>query len=331
MENSQKKAVLFICPAFFGYEILIKNAIINNGYEVDYFDERTSNNSFMKAVFRFKKDLLEKFIQKYYVNILEQIKNKKYNYFFLIKGEVVPENFILEFKRKNPTAKLIYFSYDSMNNNNRNSTQILKYFDSCFSFDFEDVKNYPFFKLKHLFFGPNYLDSTLKETQYRVYDISFVGTLHSNRFSVMKLLFDKFDSSFVFLYSPARWWYAFNKISNKEYRRIKWSDVSFNKLSQHEVATIFKTSKSVLDIQRFGQTGLTARTFEVLAVGAVLITTNSYIKQADFYDENDVIVIDNIDNLKNFDEIKKKLDNHVGNSQKMNKYYVDNWVKEFFE
>jgi len=331
MDIAQKKVVLFICPAFFGYEILIKNAILNNGYEVDYFDERTSNNSLMKAVFRFKKDLLDKIIQKYYTNILEQIKNKKYDYFFLIKGEVVTENFIVEFKKNNPTAKLVYYSYDSMNNNNQNSTQILKYFDRCFSFDFEDVKKYPFFKLKHLFFGPDYLSNTSLKTKERQYDISFVGTLHSNRFNVMKSIFEKFDDSFVFLYSPAKWWFALNKLTNKEYRKIRWSDVSFSKLSQTEVATIFKSSKSVLDVQRFGQSGLTARTFEVLAAGAILITTNQYIKQAEFYNENDVIIIEDILKLGNIEDIKIKIENHVINTSKMDKYYVDNWVNEFFE
>ena len=45
-----KEKVLFISPAFFGYELSIKNAILENGYEVDYFDERPSNNALMKAL-----------------------------------------------------------------------------------------------------------------------------------------------------------------------------------------------------------------------------------------------------------------------------------------
>jgi len=134
---SSKKLVLFISPAFFGYEFSIIDAIKANGLDVDFFDERTSNNSFFKAIFRVKKDLLKTAINKYYKKIMQQVLKKDYAYFLLIKGEVVPEWFILEFKKANPNAKLIYYTYDSFNNNNANSIYILKHFNEWYSFDFE--------------------------------------------------------------------------------------------------------------------------------------------------------------------------------------------------
>ena len=64
--SSAKKNILFICPAFFGYEISIKDAMLANGYNVDFYDERTSNKSIFKAIFRVKKSLLNNVIDKYY-------------------------------------------------------------------------------------------------------------------------------------------------------------------------------------------------------------------------------------------------------------------------
>ncbi|HZY39323.1 MAG TPA: glycosyltransferase [Mucilaginibacter sp.] len=307
---------------------------MENGYDVDFFDERTSNNSFLKAIFRVKKDLLARSINKYYKDILKKINKKRYAYFLLIKGEVVPEWFILEFRKANPEARLIYYTYDSFNNNNQNSIYILKHFNLCYSFDFEDVKKNPSLKLKHLFYTKEFINDYRAE-QGRKYKISFVGTLHSNRHSIIKGLFDKFDDTFLFYYLPARWLFLIDKISKKGHRKIKWSEVSFDKLSKQQVAGIFKSSKSVLDIQRSGQSGLTMRTFEVLAAGAVLITTNPYVKHADFYSEDRIVVLKDTDMSAHADEIQNKIDAlNSGNGvidEKLEPYYVNNWVKDFFE
>lgn len=214
-----KKSILFICPAFFGYEIAIKDALIKNGYEVDFFDERTSNNSLLKAIFRVKKSLLNRVIAKHYEKILKEISAKKYDYFFLIKGEVVPEDFIIKFKALNPTAKLIYYTYDSIKNNNSNSVYILRHFDECFSFDFEDVKNIPQLRMKHLFYTDEFLSG--QNSTQRKYDIAFVGTLHSNRFSIMKRLFGHFANTFVFYYMPAKWFFIWKNLQSRNLNLLK--------------------------------------------------------------------------------------------------------------
>ena len=125
------------------------------------------------------------------------------------------------------------------------------------------------------------------------------------------------------------------KFSKKEYKKIKRSEVSFDKLSRQQVANIFRLSKSVLDIQRFGQAGLTMRTFEVLAAGAILVTTNAYIKTTDFYDADKIIVIDNKDFSSGIAEIQSKIQNVDYQPKAIEKsfeqYFVTNWVKEFFE
>ncbi|AMR32936.1 hypothetical protein A0256_16675 [Mucilaginibacter sp. PAMC 26640] len=332
--SAHKKNILFVGPRFFGYEVSICKALEANGYAVDFYDERTSNNSFMKAVFRVKKDLLTAIVEKYYNNITELIKNNDYDFFFLLKGEVVPQSFIVDFKKNNPKAKLIYYTYDSINNNNKNSMYILKHFDKCFSFDFNDTKKHPSLKLKHLFYSKEYPERR-KLAQDRKYTLSFVGTLHSNRYAIIKSLMANFKNTFVFFFSPAKWFFWFEKTFKSHYKDISWADVSFDKLTQQDVADIFGNSKSVLDIQRFGQTGLTMRTFEVLAAGAILVTTNSAIREVDFFDPNFIVVVDDINDAKNTVEITKRTDALRGGileiNPKFEQYFVNNWIKEFFE
>lgn len=327
----KEKSVLFISPAFFGYEVSICNAIEKNGYRVDFFDERTSNNSVLKAIFRVRKSLLNSAINKYYNKILNNIRQKQYSHFLLIKGEVVPIWFIKAFKELNPRAKLIYYTYDSFNNNNQNSLFILEHFDRCYSFDFEDVKLNPIFKLKHLFFTDEFLNRSTNPS--KKYTISFVGTLHSARYQIVKSLFSKIDNTFVFFYSPAKWFFFLEKVFKKDHKNISTSEVSFKKISREAVADIFKSSKSVLDIQRTGQTGLTMRTFEVLASGAILITTNAYIKQAGFYDPSYIMVCDDLnqDEKCSFKtEIQRLPPPNIPLFNESDEYYINNWVKEFF-
>lgn len=326
-----KEKVLFISPAFFGYELSIKNAILENGYEVDYFDERPSNNALMKALVRGQKKLLNVILNKHFKKIQDYIKDKKYDYFLLIKGEVVPENFILDFKKNNPTAKLIYYTYDASNNNSKNGLYIQKFFDTCYSIDFNDVKENPNLKLKHLFYSKDFIQQESEKTKNRKYDISFVGTLHSNRYEVMQKTFSKFKKSYLFLFSQAKWWFIYNKLINKEYKNIKMSTISFTKLNLSEVANIFKSSNSVLDIQRYGQAGLTMRTFEVLASGAILVTTNENIKKAEFYDEDKIVFISDEEiTEEKVKIIESKIEINNYDSSKLEKYFVNNWVKEFF-
>ena len=125
----------------------------------------------------------------------------------------------------------------------------------------------------------------------------------------------------------------YNKLFNKEYKNIKWSTISFNKLNLGEVASIFRKSQSVLDIQRYGQAGLTMRTFEVLASGSLLITTNQFIKNVDFYDDKHIVILpeDGAITKANIQEIKSKLSVEKTKLQNFEKYYVNNWIKEFFE
>jgi spore maturation protein CgeB len=61
---------------------------------------------------------------------------------------------------------------------------------------------------------------------------------------------------------------------SREYRHVPAADVRYQKLSREQVAEVFRHSRVVVDLQREGQAGLTMRTFEALASGARLLTTN---------------------------------------------------------
>lgn len=124
--------------------------------------------------------------------------------------------------------------------------------------------------------------------------------------------------------------YFFRKIFDKRLKNAKLEDFHFKSLSHEEIADISKNSKAILDIQRDIQSGLTMRTIEIaLGMRKKLITTNSDIMKYDFYNENNILIIDRKNPI-----IKKEfLENeYIALDEKIyQKYSIKNWIKNIFK
>lgn len=316
--------------SFFNYENIIRDELISLGAEVDLYDERPSNSFYSKAIIRFKRSLYQKKIDIYYQNIIKNIKNQRYDYFLLIKGEVVPVFFLQFLRKNNPNIIFIYYTYDSFNNN-PNGLGILKFFDKKFTFDREDSKKFNL-KFRPLFFASDYETNYKKNTLIK-YDLSFIGTIHSDRYEISQKISNWCSKTglkmFVFYYSPSKILFKLKKITNKNFVKFDYHKISFNSLSHKEILSIYKSSIAILDINHPGQKGLTMRTFETLGSGIKLITTNADIKSYPFYNSNNIYIIDR-DNPqldKNFFNCEfEKIDRKIYFSMSLK-----GWIKELFE
>jgi len=66
MKDSEQRKILFISPAFFGYEKEIRTELLKRGDEVDFFDERPKNTTITKALIRVNPKLISKITRQYY-------------------------------------------------------------------------------------------------------------------------------------------------------------------------------------------------------------------------------------------------------------------------
>ncbi|WP_347218041.1 hypothetical protein [Chryseobacterium sp.] len=289
----QGKNVLLISIKFFNYENLIKNQLESMGAKVDLFDERPSNSFFSKAIIRIKKEIYSTKIHQYFKEIIEKIRDTKYDYFLLIKGEATPKFFLDFLKENNPGIKLIFYTYDSFKNNS-NGLDILSYFDSRFTFDNPDAIEYNM-SFRPLFFAEDYGELNGKD-QYNKYDLAFIGTAHSDRYSISEKAKAWCGNHqlkmFTFYYSPSKILFKYKKATDKNFKNFDYKNISFNSLSHHEIIDIYRNTKVILDINHPGQNGLTMRTFETLGAGRKLITTNPKIKEYPFYDPQNIYVIE---------------------------------------
>ncbi|MDQ0595359.1 hypothetical protein QFZ37_003728 [Chryseobacterium ginsenosidimutans] len=298
MISLKGKKILFLSVSFFKYEKAIAKRLTEIGAEVDFYDERPSNSNFSKGIIRLNKSFYHLKINRYYNRILNEIQGKKYDYFFLIKGEAIPTFFLDKIRENNPEMEMIYYNFDPLSEY-PNLISHLKYFDKKFTFEYSDSVKYNI-GFRPLFYLDEYKNLS-QDHQSLEYDVVFIGSAHTDRYVVgekIKSVVDKLNlKSYFYYYAMGRVAFRLKKIIDKSLKQFDITKVSFDKLNHHQIIDFYRKTKSVLDINKPFQNGLTIRTFEALASGRKLITTNSDIKNYPFYCQDNILVIDR-DNIE---------------------------------
>ncbi|MGX5688831.1 hypothetical protein [Arcticibacter tournemirensis] len=287
----KNKKVLFFSPRYFQYEEYVKRGLEKLGAYVEWYDERPNNNFLTKAVVRLNRNLIYNRIETYYSNIFSRLifEDTEFNYILFLNPETVDSSFIRKMKKRWSNATFILYMWDSFQNKSR-SLDLLPYFDSVFSFDRRDALKY---NLKHL--PLFYIDDYLSDSGIYKYDLFFSGTAHSDRYKLIKKIESNVGpnvniQSYFFLSS--RLLYFINFFLNGNSRMVPYKEVNFKSLTHAENALLMSRSRAILDINHPLQFGLTMRTFESIGVNRKLITTNSDIINYDFYNDNNILIID---------------------------------------
>ena len=108
------------------------------------------------------------------------------------------------------------------------------------------------------------------------------------------------------------------------------SNIKYQKniIKQGELETHMDNAMVFLDLLRENQTGLSFRVFDSLAYQKKLITTNAAIIEYDFYNPQNIMVIDaenQIISLDFFSTTYQPLEDEI-----YYKYTLDNWVNTIF-
>jgi hypothetical protein len=119
--------------------------------------------------------------------------------------------------------------------------------------------------------------------------------------------------------------FIYNKLFVDEFKSARFKEFKFRPLSQQEVLDIFRKSSTVFDMQHNMQNGLTMRTIETLGAKRKLITTNGNITKYDFYNENNILVL----NEHSISEIDKfiRRDYEPINDRIYEKYSLNRWIE----
>lgn len=319
-------SVLFFAPAFFGYEYKMADKMRELGADVDLFDERSVTSSLDRALLKLSPKIFRRKSQRYYDNIIKGA-NKNYDVIFVIKGEMIPTKTLKELRKTYPNARINLYLYDSVANVPGILSKI-EYFDKCHSFDPEDCEKYDKLIFEPLFYADEYCEPVNNVKEYK-YDLCFLGTIHSDRYKIIKQvqkMAKQLDvSTKWFLYLQSKFMFYFYKMTKKEFWNTTIDDFDFEKKNSSELAEIVENTNIVIDIQHPKQKGLTMRTIEMLGMNKKLITTNATIKNYDFYNKNNICVIDR-------ENVQIDMDFLNSDYQEIDKdiyenYSLESWIK----
>lgn len=289
-----RKRILFIAPKFFGYEKLIKEELERKGAQVDYYNDRPGSDFLTKALIRLDRRLLSHKTNRYYDNIIESTKNTSYDHILIVRGEAISTQRLRMLRLVQPQAKLTLYLWDSIHYN-PNARAILHEFNRVFSFDRKDVDENPTMEFLPLFYGQEF-ERAARYREKPIYDACFIGTIHTDRYKVLEKVIESLESRgrtvFVYCYYPSKFLFHVRSLFNPGFRRFSEKYINFSGMAISKVVDNIAKSRSIIDINRPDQLGLTMRTIEAAGAQRKLITTNSDILNYDIYSETGVHVID---------------------------------------
>lgn len=324
------KRILFLAPAFFGYELKIKSKMEEMGAKVDFYDVRSVSSALERALLKISSNIFIKKTNKYYDNILKKNQEKKYDYVFIVKCDMITSSILKKMKGIFKEAKFCLYLWDSIKNV-PGIEEKFKLFDKISSFDRIDSLTCRQIVFRPLF----YLDEFRKETNTNncianEIDLSFLGTIHSDRYAIImkirRICREHNIIFFTFQYLQSKFIYYVYKVLKKEFRDTKISGFSFEKMNAKDISDIVNKSKVILDIEHPKQTGLTMRTIEMIGMKKKTITTNGDIVNYDFYDPQNILIVsrDNPEiSHEFFNSEYKPLEKDV-----YDKYYIESWIND---
>lgn len=282
----QDKKILFIAPIFHDYHILIINKLQELGAIVSFFPERDYSiyfkivNNFFNPFLIFKQKL-------HYCKILKQVKKQHFDYLFVIRGYMMPKDFVKTFKKYNPLAKTIMYQWDS--NRANPFSKLITLFDVVKSFDYSDCER---FRIKYLplFYTD---DVTIEASRIHEikYDFFFMGTYMPERYNAVLRFRDSLPKNYTlkaFIYIPPS---SFKKEQIKG-TKLDMSIVSTQHMSREEYLITLNQSKVIVDVSNPLQTGLAMRIIEALASYRKVLTVNSFILDDPYYTPQNIAVFD---------------------------------------
>ena len=208
-----------------------------------------------------------------------------------------------------------------------------EYYDKVYTFDRIDYLNHKeSIDFLPLFYYEDYLPKDTGGKEYK-YDLSFIGTGHEDRVKIVKALALQLENKqrnvFSYFFFPHKLVYYLNKIKNPHFKYVRMEDVEFKQLPFEKLYEIYSQSKCVVDIESSKQNGLTMRTIEMIGLEKKLITTNKDIVHYDFFNPDNIMILDRKDPVIDLEFIDRP---YIPLDEKIRtKYSLHDWILNVLE
>jgi hypothetical protein len=270
-----------------------------------------------------KKRILKRYAVKQQESMLRELRKSDIviDIVFVLSGQLLLPDTLRQLKKLYPNAKFVWYMWDNIIHVEEYETNS-NYFDRIISFDKIDAQKYA------LVFLPLFYMSETRADE-KIYDIHFVGNAHSNRKKPISTILRENSFENVFVY------FLTGKYTKIKYTILKQKDpitscLHVQPLNYTEMVTTMAQSKCVIDIPATNQTGLTMRTIETIGAHTKLITSNENVKQYDFYNPENIYVLDlntlEMPDKQFYDRPYVELEEKI-----KSKYSLESWVNTLIE
>lgn len=331
-----KKKILLALPIDFELHNLIEKNLTYYGYEVTKIHPDNNNekfkytslkdriyNLFKKTFFKdksFKKNLVRIFkINKLKEKITE---NSKYDFALFIRSDFF-EIEIINFAKEN-SKKIFSYHYDGLNRNPK-IFEYIPYFDKFYVFDKSDLENinYKMYPCTNFYFD---YDNDKKLDVENKLDFYFLGSYHVSRTEELINFKNNVLKNYTVEFEIV--------VSKDDWNRINYLTKNSMKCSKKIIPFVdylekIKKSTTIIDFVINEHKGLSFRVFESMKYEKKLITNNVSIKNYDFYNPNNILIIEN----NNYQEIHNfiNIPYEKINSKLYKKYSFENWINYLLE
>lgn len=328
-ETVEGKRILLLYARFFGYDKMVKDALERRGAIVDLYDARANINVVEKAI----KKVTPVFYYRKQAKFHEQIQktNSQNHYDFIYTNEHIKAETLKQYKACFPDAELVLYLDDSVENL-KDVEKTFSLYDRVLTFDRKDAQKYGI-QFRPLFFGKSYQDRMADQPDPK-HNLCFIGTIHSDRQRVIsKVETDPAVTAggrdfFCYGYLQSWFMYVYYFLCKPEFRKKPFRYFQYRQLPAEQVAEHMAGSIAVLDIEHPKQSGLTMRTIETIGLGKKIITTNVDIVNYDFYNSNNILVIDRNDPKITPEFFQQPFE--PMSEELYQKYSIDGWIDMVF-
>lgn len=303
-----KKNVLLFINDFYGYkDDIIIELEKQNCHVIRYNDSVPLSSFELLFSHLFKNYRIWKY-SKYLSNVLEIERNNKYDVILVVfGGQFMCGKHLIKMKEVFPKAKLVYYAWDSVSNF-KSIESLFNNADIAYTFDKNDSEKY-----KVGFLPLFYILRQENGYGERKWDISTIMTFYSNKantlLKILEVLPKNLKSNLFMRLKNKEYLKYMQLVHKRTYMKLE-KYFTLSSLNRDQCLDVLKQSKAVIDCPIPNQNGLTMRTFEALALNTKLITTNKNIKEYEFYNENNIYIVDDETKVIPIDFFMEPFDNN---------------------
>ncbi|KIQ22100.1 hypothetical protein RT99_07825 [Flavobacterium sp. MEB061] len=291
-----------------------KHHIDISKYKYEYPNIFSKITNFLNKIL-FKKNIKKIELEKDILNRLEKLGRQ--DIILIIRPDRLTKQTHL--KIKNYTDKYITYIYDSCTRFPIDDLLKDKIFDKIYSFDLQDCKKFGFN------FITNYIYLEKKEIQplSKINNSIFIILSIDERLHLLNKIANYLSDNAI----------AFKFIITGKKRPKNINDnIIYTKKPIFIDALMeeLENSNVYLDLIRHGHNGLSFRIFEALAMQKKIITTNKSIAEYDFYNPNNILILDENSEIDINPDFFKTPYQPLSDAVYY-KYTIENWVKTIFK